>query len=298
MPRCDSLEDALQRSFGFLIGSRTPPRLRDAMRHAVFPGGARFRPRLVLAVADACGAGGSEAAEVAAVAVEWVHCASLVHDDLPCFDNAALRRGQASVHRQYGESLAVLVGDGLIVGAFHVLARSPVLAPVLARVVGELARAVGADGGLVAGQAWEEESAIEIERYHRAKTGALFEAATCLGAIVAGVDPSPWRHLGARVGEAYQLADDIADLVSTPAHLGKPVGQDSRHARPSVALELGVDKAVARLGRLIEELGDAVPACLGAESLRRWLSGTCDALILRRFLNRPAEVAAGVSLSA
>jgi geranylgeranyl diphosphate synthase type II len=99
-----------------------PPRLAAALRHAVFPGGARVRPQLCLAVAAACGNDRPALAEAAAVAIELLHCASLVHDDLPCFDDAPLRRGLPSVHAKYGERIAVLAGDALIVRAFDVLA--------------------------------------------------------------------------------------------------------------------------------------------------------------------------------
>ena len=99
-----------------------PPKLAGAIRHAVFPGGARIRPQLCLAVSQACGDDDPELAEAAATAIELLHCASLVHDDLPCFDDAPTRRGRASVHFAYGESLAVLAGDALIVLAFETLA--------------------------------------------------------------------------------------------------------------------------------------------------------------------------------
>lgn len=302
MARIDPLESALERALGLIVGTRTPPRLAAAMRHAVFPGGARFRPRLLLAVSQACSGGATaasaDAAEAAAVAVELVHCASLVHDDLPCFDNAPIRRGRMSVHAKYGDALAVLVGDGLIVGAFEVLAHGCARHDQLAPTLGVLAAAVGANGGLVAGQAWEDEPAADLQRYHRAKTGALFEAATTMGAIAGRAAPGPWRALGTAIGEAYQLADDIADLVATPTELGKPVGQDLIHDRPSAALELGVDRAIARLDALTRQIASDVPDCPGAEALRAWLADSCARLFPRRVLPHHLSQRGAATMSA
>jgi geranylgeranyl diphosphate synthase, type II len=296
MDRIDVFEAALARSFRRITQHGTPPRLRAAMAHALFPGGGRVRPRLTLAIARACG---SELASAShgAVAVEMIHCASLVHDDLPCFDDAALRRGRASVHAKFGESLAVLVGDGLIVAAFDELAHGLAVYPGLAAAVAVLATAVGAGGGLVAGQAWEGEPEAELGRYHRAKTGALFEAAACIGALASGVDPAPWRRLGASFGEAYQLADDILDRIATSGELGKPVGQDLAHARPSAIDRLGLGRAQARLDAIQRGAGELVPACSQRAELQRWL----DELMTRALapaMRRSARSYDDASLSA
>jgi len=192
-----------------------------------------------------------------------------VHDDLPCFDNASMRRGKASVHRAFGEPLAVLVGDALIVLSFEVLARAGATAPErLPALLGTLARAVGSPGGLVAGQAWESESSIPLEAYHRAKTGSLFMAATMAGALAAGRDPAPWRAMGERLGEAYQVADDLLDAISTPQQAGKPTRQDAMLSRPNAVAQLGVDGAVARLRGLVAEAADSVPECPGSGPLK------------------------------
>lgn len=285
MARLDPIESALARALAAITGPVTPPRLRAAMRHALFPGGARVRPRLAWAVAEASPRFDHESAGVAGSAVELIHCASLVHDDLPCFDDATLRRGIETVHVAFGEPIAVLVGDGLIVGAFDVLARTTVERPHMAAAIGELARAVGAARGLVAGQAWEAEPVADVRRYHRAKTGALFEAAVCLGAIAGGSDPEAWRPLGAALGEAYQIADDIRDLTASASELGKPVGRDLELGRPSAAVELGVEGALARLDESLARLAERVPACPGREAFCRWLGETVTAVFPRR---RPA----------
>ncbi len=295
MARIDALEAALARSFRRITESGTPPRLRAAMRHAIFPGGARVRPRLVLAVAEACGADPAHAYP-AAVAIELIHCASLVHDDLPCFDDAPLRRGRPTVHVRFGEALAVLCGDGLIVAAFDELAHGAATLPRLVPAISVLAGAVGARGGLVAGQAWEAEPEPELVRYHRAKTGVLFEAAVGMGALVAGRDPAHWRALGAAFGEAYQLADDIVDRTGDATVLGKPVGQDLAHARPSAVAELGFTGARARLDAIRARAPELVPHCPGGEGLRRWLGELMGRVFAGAL--RPAEARYDASMSA
>ena len=245
-----------------------PPRLAAAMRHAVFPRGARIRPRLCLAVAAACGEDAPEVTDAAAAAIELLHCASLVHDDLPCFDDAATRRGQASVHRAFGEPLAVLAGDALIVLAFQVLAQGAAVMPLrLAPLVMTVGRAVGVPGGIVAGQAWECEDSADLALYQREKTGALFAAAAVAGAAAAGADAEAWRQMGMCLGEAYQVADDILDAAGHADSAGKPVGQDAAHQRPNAVLQLGLDGAVARLRGLAGDAAAAVPDCPGRDAL-------------------------------
>jgi geranylgeranyl diphosphate synthase, type II len=256
-PDCEAdLRAALQQC----LGGNTPPRLRAATSLAVLGGGARLRPRLVLAVAEACGDADPQAARAAAVAIELVHCASLVHDDLPCFDDAPMRRGRPSVQAAFGPALAVLVGDGLIVAAFERLAHGCAHAPqLLGPLVRTLARAVGSDGGLVAGQAWESEPHVPLRAYHRAKTAALFEAAACAGALASRSSGPAWRELGRRLGEAYQLADDLADVMGDECRLGKPVGRDYALGRRSAVAEYGVEGARSRLRHAMDAARAAVP---------------------------------------
>jgi geranylgeranyl diphosphate synthase type II len=263
------IEAALDAAIRRAEGTGAPPKLAAALRHAVFPGGGRVRPKLLLAVAGACGDPNPSLTDAAAVGLELLHCASLVHDDMPCFDDAATRRGRASVHAAFGEPIALLAGDALIVAAFEGVARAAPAEPQIAAALSLiLARSVGMPGGITAGQAWESESLIDIEAYHRAKTGALFVAATTAGAVAAGADPGPWRELGAKLGEAYQVADDLADALSTEAETGKPQGQDAAHARPNAVAALGVHGAVAKLENLIEAAAGSIPPCPGAGVLR------------------------------
>jgi len=263
------IEGALSAALAQAEAPGAPPGLAAALRYAVFPGGARIRPKLALAVAEACGEGDPALAESAAASIELLHCASLVHDDLPCFDDAATRRGKLSVHSAFGEPLAVLAGDALIVMAFQTLARGASSAPErLAPLLLIVARAVGMPFGIVAGQAFECEPRVELSAYHRAKTGSLFAAATVAGAAATGADSAPWRVLGERIGEAYQVADDLRDVAGDPEELGKPVGRDLALDRCSAARELGIDGAIDRLERLVEEAVDSIPACPGAAELR------------------------------
>jgi geranylgeranyl diphosphate synthase type II len=222
-----------------------------------------------MAVAAACGADNPALAAAAAASIELLHCASLVHDDMPEFDNAATRRGRPSVHRAFGAPLALLAGDALIVLAFQALARGAALAPTrLASLVQIVGGAVGVPRGIVAGQAWECEASPDLTAYQQAKTGALFAAATEAGAAAAGFAAAPWRTLGAALGEAYQVADDIGDAILTEAELGKPAGQDAALGRPNAVHMLGLYGAVARLESLAAEAAASIPDCPGAAELK------------------------------
>ena len=269
MENIDRIEAALEAALAAQQGAVGPPRLALAMRDAVFPGGARIRPQLTLAVAKACGAEDLSLAASAGAAIELMHCASLVHDDLPCFDNALTRRGRPSVFAAHGERLAVLAGDALIVTAFQQLATAGAAHPAqLAPLLQTLAAAVGAPSGIIAGQAWECESRVALTEYQRAKTGALFVAATVAGAQAAGANAEPWRSLGECLGEAYQVADDIRDVALDSETLGKPAGQDATHGRPSSAAELGLSGAIQLFDKLIAYASAAIPSCRGSAQLR------------------------------
>ena len=263
------IEQNLEATIERATGPSCPPGLSKAIHHAVFPGGARVRPSLSLAVADACECQDTALAEGAAVAIELLHCASLIHDDLPCFDNADIRRGKPSVHVLYGEPLAVLAGDALIVEAFNAVTRSGSNHPArMAKLITCIAKSVGMTGGITAGQAWESEEVIDINEYHSAKTGALFVGAVSVGAIAAGQDPAPWRDVGANIGAAYQIADDLMDALGSAEECGKPVAQDCAHTRPNAVQEYGVSGASALLKETVEAAADAVPDCAHVGALR------------------------------
>jgi geranylgeranyl diphosphate synthase, type II len=280
METAKRIEQALLSAVALVDRPACPPKLVQAVRHAVFPGGARIRPQLCIAVACACGDDAPELSDAAAVAIELLHCASLVHDDLPCFDNAQLRRGKPSVHRAYGERLAVLAGDGLIVLAFEVLARAGADKPQrLTGLLATVAQGVGMPSGITAGQAWECETRVVLSDYQRAKTGALFAAATMAGAQAAGAAPLAWQGLGEWLGEAYQVADDVRDVAMDAAALGKPAGQDATHGRPSAAHELGVSGAIHYFEQLIARASDSIPNCHGAHVLRSLLHQEAERLL-------------------
>jgi geranylgeranyl diphosphate synthase type II len=273
-------ENALSTHFDQAAGVGAPTRLVAAMRHAVFSGGARIRPQLCMAVATACGDDRPELTNAAAVALEFMHCASLVHDDMPAFDNADTRRGQPTVHKAFSEPLALLAGDGLIVMAYRVLLEAGAAHPErLIRLMDNMTTGVGLPNGIVAGQAWECESSADLGQYQRAKTGALFVSATCAGALSCGHEPEPWAYLGSYLGEAYQVADDIRDVIADAASLGKPVGQDALLARPSSAQALGLDGAIAHFDHLIEQAASSIPACSCRDMLRQMVQVEAERLV-------------------
>jgi geranylgeranyl diphosphate synthase type II len=183
MESTSAIEQALEVAVASCDTLGCPPRLAAAIRYAVFPGGARIRPRLCLAIAAGCGEPQSPLAEATAASIELLHCASLVHDDLPCFDNAALRRNRPSVHRAFDERIALLVGDALIVLAFQNVARAFAgAAPRLPGIVLALGRAAGARGI----QAFEDRRTVRRcdgrwRAVRRRRSGALANARRPIG---------------------------------------------------------------------------------------------------------------------
>src|SRR3954469_10747802 len=237
-------ESALER----LLASATlpgeiarPPRLVAAMRHAALGGGKRLRPFLVVESAALAGASG-QGPLLAGCALECLHCYSLVHDDLPSMDNDDLRRGQPTVHKKFDDATAILAGDGLLTLAFDVLARAEVhpSAGVRIALVLELARAAGL-GGMVGGQlldlaaegrfeAKRQLTQNEIVTLQAMKTGALLRFACRAGGILGEADAAMREALdryGKAVGQAFQIADDLLDVESDTATLGKAAGKDA-----------------------------------------------------------------------
>ena len=263
-------EEALKSHFDTAAGVGAPPLLQSSMLHAVFSGGARIRPQLCLAVATACGEDAPELTNAAAVSLELMHCASLVHDDMPAFDNADFRRGLPTVHKAFSEPLALLAGDGLIVMAYQVLLNAGRHQPQrMIALMDNLSVGVGLPNGIVAGQAWECETTADLAQYQRSKTGALFVSATSAGAIACGQSPLPWAPLGTFLGEAYQVADDIRDVLGDVEMLGKPVGQDKLNERPSSAQALGLEGAIHHFDSLIAQAGKSIPDCACKDMLKQ-----------------------------
>ena len=258
----------MSRAIGLSRSSTAPKNLMSALKYATFPGGARIRPTILTSVAMACGDDQPDLTDAAAAALELIHCASLVHDDLPSFDNADIRRGKASVHRAFSEPLAVLTGDSLIVLAFELLvsAKSGSASRAL-ELVRLLSRQTGMPNGICAGQGWESEPKINLSAYHQLKTGSLFVAATQMGAISAGEDPEPWQELGARIGEAFQVADDVRDALEEAQEIGKPTGQDLAKNRPNAVTQLGIDGAIEKLQDILSGAISSIPSCPGEAAL-------------------------------
>ncbi|WP_263146606.1 (2E,6E)-farnesyl diphosphate synthase [Pseudomonas sp. RIT-PI-AD] len=231
-------------------------RLYQAMRYSVVNGGKRVRPLLVYAACEALG-GHAERADGAACAVELIHAYSLVHDDLPSMDDDDLRRGQPTTHKAFDEACAILAGDGLQSLAFEVLAdarRNPQDAETRLRMLQRLAQAAG-PAGMVGGQAIDlgsiglklDQAALEV--MHRHKTGALIEASVALGALASGnADADNLAALqgyAQAVGLAFQVQDDILDVESDTATLGKRQGADIARDKPTYPALLGLDRAKA-----------------------------------------------------
>ena len=251
-----------------------PDRLHEAMRYAVLGGGKRVRPLLVYAAGELVGAD-ARVLDGAACAVELIHVYSLVHDDMPAMDNDDMRRGKPTVHRQYGEAMAMLVGDALQALAFEVLVAPLVEAdPQAARVpaatmVAVLARAAGS-WGMAGGQALDIEgvglrlSRPQLEAMHRAKTGAMLSVSVELG-LLAGGQPSAdlaeaMQRYGRAIGLAFQVVDDILDVTADSATLGKTAGKDQAQDKPTYVSLLGLEGARA----LATDLHAQAHACLQA----------------------------------
>jgi farnesyl diphosphate synthase len=270
------------------INPEAPAGLGDAMRYAVLDGGKRLRPLLVLAAREAVAAREAiaargalatgenstaledaaleDAALRAACAVELIHAYSLVHDDMPCMDNDVLRRGKPTVHVQFGEAQALLAGDALQALAFELLTPEPMskLAipdQVQARLCRLLAKAAG-HAGMAGGQAIDLASVgmnlneEELRQMHRLKTGALLEASVMMGAACGQTSDQALQGLqryGRALGLAFQVVDDILDVIADSATLGKTAGKDAANDKPTYVSLLGLDRAKSYAQSLLSE---------------------------------------------
>ncbi|WP_302489027.1 polyprenyl synthetase family protein [uncultured Mitsuokella sp.] len=240
--------------------------LAAAMKYSLMAGGKRLRPILLMAAADAVGAKGTDYL-TAGCALEMIHTYSLIHDDLPAMDNDDYRRGKLTNHKVYGDGMAVLAGDALLTLAFEVLTRQQHTdAATLLRVVKEISTAAGMNG-MVGGQAIDLESEgkhIDMEtlrRMHMGKTGALFRAALRSGAILAGADEKKLAALtdyAEKFGLAFQITDDILDVVGDEKLIGKPVGSDIRNEKSTYVTLTSLEEAQ----KLAKETVDGAVAAL------------------------------------
>lgn len=265
--------------------SLVPARLHEAMRYAVLGGGKRVRPLLVYAAGEVSAAH-TAALDCAALAVEYVHVYSLIHDDLPCMDDDVLRRGKPTVHVAFDEATAMLAGDALQAEAFKVLADAPLAPAACAALMRELAHAAGTEG-MCGGQAIDlaavgrTMSAAELERMHRMKTGALLRASVRMGALAGAADEATLAAVdayGRAMGLAFQIVDDVLDVEGSSEVLGKTAGKDALQIKPTYVSVLGLDEARARAERLRAEACEAI-ATLGAQAER--LRQLADFIVLR-----------------
>ncbi len=243
-----------------------PQVIFEAMRYSLFAGGKRLRPILLMAAADAVGGKGENFIHTAC-GLEMIHTYSLIHDDLPSMDNDDYRRGKLTNHKVYGEGIAILAGDALLTTAFEVMLNQPdAEAGVLLQVVREIAVAAGAKG-MIGGQVIDlssEGKAIDIQTLqymHQAKTGALFKAAICSGARLAGATEKQITDLGIyaeKFGLAFQITDDILDVTGNQDTLGKPVGSDVRNSKSTYVSLYSLDMAKLMAKEAVEAALQAI----------------------------------------
>lgn len=257
--------------------SQAPVRLHEAMRYAALDGGKRVRALLVFAAGELFDAP-LDAIERAAAAVEMIHAYSLVHDDMPCMDDDDLRRGKPTVHKQYDEATALLVGDALQSQAFEVLAGGVLPPERRVAMLALLARASGSFG-MCGGQAIDLDSVgmaltrAQLEQMHQLKTGALLRASVMLGAV-AGKQPAPQEaaaldDYARAIGLAFQVVDDILDVTADSATLGKTAGKDAANDKPTYVSILGLDASLALAEKLRQDAHQALrPFAQGARRLR------------------------------
>jgi geranylgeranyl diphosphate synthase type II len=278
--RAAAVDAALER---FLPAEHEKPEtLHRAMRYSVFAGGKRLRPVLVIAGAEAVG-GAMDDVMPTACAMELIHTYSLVHDDLPAMDNDDFRRGAPTNHKVFGEAMAILAGDALLTLAFRLLAAnfvgrlSPESASALREVLADVAEAAG-HGGMVGGQVADLEaegkpvSAAALDYIHAHKTGALIRTSLRVGARICGATERELKALslaGGNLGLAFQIVDDILDVTSSTAELGKTAGKDQAQQKATFPAVHGLDASRRRAKQLLDE-AEAALAPLGprAEPIR------------------------------
>ncbi|WP_029898671.1 polyprenyl synthetase family protein [Desulfohalovibrio reitneri] len=236
---------------GSLDGRDVPPKLRRAMEYSLLAGGKRLRPVLCLCWSGIFGEP-EERVMPFASSLEYIHTYSLVHDDLPAMDDDDLRRGKPSNHKAHGEALAILAGDGLLTEAFTLASSVPLPAERVLPAVSLLALAAGAEG-MVGGQALDMEytgkpkvDLAELKGMHARKTGALIRVACEAGAVLGGADAqgrAKAREYGVLMGAAFQIVDDVLDVVGDEAELGKPVGSDEGKDKHTYPRLLGLEES-------------------------------------------------------
>lgn len=248
-------------------------KLAQAMQYSLMSGGKRLRPILLMAAADSINGSGEKFLTVAS-AIEMIHTYSLIHDDLPAMDNDDYRRGKLTNHKVFGEATAILAGDALLTLAFEVMTRQENISPeILLKVVQEMSIAAGA-AGMVGGQSIDLESEGKkismstLKKMHMAKTGALFKAAIRSGAILAGANSEQLDALtiyAEKFGLAFQITDDILDVIGDEKNLGKPVGSDEKNNKSTYVTLTSIETAKNLAQKAVDDAVDALKN-FGAEA--------------------------------
>ena len=248
-------------------------KLAQAMQYSLMSGGKRLRPILLMAAADSINGSGEKFLTVAS-AIEMIHTYSLIHDDLPAMDNDDYRRGKLTNHKVFGEATAILAGDALLTLAFEVMTRQENISPeILLKVVQEMSIAAGA-AGMVGGQSIDLESEDKkismstLKKMHMAKTGALFKAAIRSGAILAGANSEQLDALtiyAEKFGLAFQITDDILDVIGDEKNLGKPVGSDEKNNKSTYVTLTSIETAKNLAQKAVDDAVDALKN-FGAEA--------------------------------
>lgn len=262
------MSNALVQRFDAFLNQNIPhiksfhPHFNQAFREMLDVGGKRFRPLLLLNIVERCAPLLVENALHVALGLEMMHTYSLIHDDLPCMDDANLRRGHPTLHVTYDETTAVLIGDALNTHAFAMIANAPLSAEVRIQLIAILARDAGVDG-MVLGQAIDcffEDKKLALDELtflHMHKTAKLIAASLAMGAVIAGLDKAMCENLytfGLKLGLLFQVEDDIIDATLSSSEAGKPTMNDG-HKNSFVNL-LGLDGAKEQKQQLLEELDD------------------------------------------
>lgn len=246
----------------FITTCTTHEQLKESMLYSIEAGGKRIRPLIVLATVKAFQKELTAPVYQTAGALEMIHTYSLIHDDLPAMDDDDLRRGKPTNHKVFGEALAILAGDGLLTGAFQLISETTLSTAENVLLIQLLAKASGT-AGMVAGQAGDmaaEKRHVpldELKAIHRGKTGALLTYAFVAGGILANQTEyviELLEKLGGHIGLAFQIRDDLLDVVSTTEELGKQVGQDEKSAKSTYPALLGLEGAKQALA---DELNQA-----------------------------------------
>ena len=263
--------------------------LYDAMEYSLLGGGKRIRPVLTLETCRMCG-GSPEQALPFACAVEMVHSYSLVHDDLPCMDNDDMRRGKPSCHKAFSEEVALLSGDGLLSLAFETMAKADPNRVAWADMV-KATRQLAADSGamgMVGGQVIDlnqegKDTSYELlQEMHRGKTGRMIICAAKLGCYAAGASEDKLdaaEEYAGLIGRVFQMVDDLLDVVSDEATLGKPIGSDAQNKKTTYYTLFGVDKTMQMAEQLTQQAKDIVTRTFGSEG--RLLCDLADLLLHR-----------------